>query len=203
MKIIFCLLFAFLMSCSSTAPRRTVSVPGDAGEEAARPAAKAETPAPSTKPEVKPEPSPAKPSRAERPPGEPYAMTVVDSASMGNELRLEKEKLFPEQLAKVQKEKPGKPKKDKKGKKGKKKTYVIPGYRIQVYATTDFKEAERKKGDLRSLLEERVSVDYEAPYYKIRVGDFEKEEDTKKLRRSLADMGYEAGVVKAIVRIKK
>jgi hypothetical protein len=56
---------------------------------------------------------------------------------------------------------------------------------------------------LRSVLEERVSVDYEAPYYKIRVGDFEKEEDTKKLRRALADMGYEAGVVKAIVRIKK
>ena len=199
MKIIFCLLFAFLASCSSTAPRRTVSAPADAGKEAPPPAAGAETPAPSPKPEAKPEPAPAKPSRTGKSSGASYVMTVVDSASMGNELRLEKAKLFPEQLARTQKAKTGKPKKGAKGK----KAYILPGYRIQVYATTDFKEAERKKEDLRSLLEERVSVDYEAPYYKIRVGDFEKEEDTKKLRRTLANMGHEAGVVKSIVRIKK
>jgi cell division protein FtsN len=134
----------------------------------------------------------------------PYALTVVDSASLGNEIVLVREKLLMENGLSSSDAKTAKPDAVKKGKgPSKKKVKILQGYKIQVYATTNFKEAERKKYDLMSSIDKIPSVIYEAPYYKIRMGNFEKEEDAKPLKKQLEELGYDAWIVKSRVRIKK
>ena len=55
-------------------------------------------------------------------------------------------------------------------------------------------------GDLFGV---RVYADYaiyEAPFYKIQVGNFETEEKAKELKKTLADMGYDVSVVPSKIR---
>jgi hypothetical protein len=122
----------------------------------------------------------------------PYQYTRLDSVVAQKEIALSKSKLLMEDDTAVAADGEGSPSRR-----------VTQGYRIQVYATTNYKEAERKKEDLLSTLEEKVYVVYEFPYYKIRVGNFAEENDTRSLKRQLTELGHEAWVVKTKVRLPK
>ncbi|OGJ85015.1 MAG: hypothetical protein A2268_13745 [Candidatus Raymondbacteria bacterium RifOxyA12_full_50_37] len=126
-----------------------------------------------------------------------FHLTAVDSASMGNEILLSTAKIKSENVIEGADQKSnGQELTDKE----KTEFKIVNGFRIQVYATTDFKEAERKKEDLQLGIEDRVYVVYEAPFYKIRVGNFETEAKVKDLKKTLGEMGYETWIVPSKIR---
>lgn len=128
----------------------------------------------------------------------PYVPTLVDSVSQGREIVLTKEKLLSGEDS-SNKSAPG----DSLSGGGSGRYKVMQGFRIQVYATTNFRDAEKKKDDLLSVIEDPVYVDYDPPYYKIRVGNFEKEDQARVLKKTLEEMGNDAWVVQSRVRVLK
>lgn len=91
-----------------------------------------------------------------------------------------------------------------KKKSGKKVLQIISGYRIQVFATTNFETAQKKKKDLEnSDTKSNIYVVYEAPYYKIRLGNFKEKVHTRALLSKLQELGYEAWTIKSKIRIYK
>jgi hypothetical protein len=129
----------------------------------------------------------------------PYRYNEVDSASMGNEIVLTREKLLMED------ENAGKDTSadlTATGEGGSTRYKITQGYRIQAYATTNFKDAEKKKEDLLSVIDDPIYVVYDPPYYKIRAGNFEKEEQAKDLKKVLEEMGNDAWVVQSKVRLR-
>ncbi len=70
-------------------------------------------------------------------------------------------------------------------------------YRVQVFAAKFPQEAYQIADSLKGKFEESIYVEYEAPYYKVRLGDFEKEEDAQKFLKVVRSKGYfESWVVK-------
>lgn len=141
------------------------------------------------------------PLKKEKKAGAPYAYTLVDSASMGNEIVLTPDKLIAESRTPE-----GDSASDQSGdnaSRGGTSVRIMDGFRIQVYATTNYLEAERKKEDLSSSVDDKVYVIYEAPYYKIRVGNFVNEEDAKKLKKVLTEMGHDVSIVKTKIRSRQ
>jgi len=129
----------------------------------------------------------------------PYVYHRIDSASLGNDLVLEESRLVSD--AKIEGTPDSLVGKDSATEISSYK--IVDGFRIQIYATTNFTEAERKKEDLLSALDEKVYVIYDAPYYKIRAGNFEKEENCKKLKKQLLELGFDIYIVKSKIRVKK
>jgi hypothetical protein len=65
------------------------------------------------------------------------------------------------------------------------------GFRIQVLSTTEIDTANAVKTELSNLPEAiGIYVIYDAPYYKVRVGDYLSRPDANSLLRSLIDRGY-------------
>jgi cell division septation protein DedD len=76
-----------------------------------------------------------------------------------------------------------------------------PGYRVQVFATTDPALAEARAGEMRQLFEEQVYVEFEGELFKVRVGDCTNREEAANLRRRALGLGLEgAFIVDARVR---
>jgi len=123
-----------------------------------------------------------------------YSPTLLDSLSAGKELVLTPEKLQVEGVGSVKGD--AVPEATLNGSK------MVQGYRIQVYATTNFKDAEKKKEDLLASLEEPVFVIYEEPFYKIRVGNFTREDEARELKKKLSEMGNDAWIVQSQVRVR-
>lgn len=184
------LLAALFFACTPSPPQRGTGEP-IVDEERPAAAALPEKEAPV----IKPGPG-EKPLKKEKKAGEPYVYTLVDSASMGNEIVLTPDKLIAESRT---------PEADSadNASPGETSVRIVDGFRIQVYATTNYLEAERKKEDLSSSVDDKVYVIYEAPYYKIRVGNFLKEEDAKKLKKVLAEMGHDVSIVKTQIRSRQ
>ena len=68
---------------------------------------------------------------------------------------------------------------------------TIQGYRVQLFSSTDFEEANAKKAEAESLFpEEKFYVVYDAPVYKIRGGNFRTRFDADKLSKRLEKHGY-------------
>lgn len=72
-----------------------------------------------------------------------------------------------------------------------------PGYRVQVGFTNEIDRANSLRDSLASSLpDERTYVVYDAPYYKIRIGNFQDRVDAGRMVKTLVDMGFkEAWVV--------
>jgi len=72
-------------------------------------------------------------------------------------------------------------------------TLTTPGYRIQIFSTTSYLRAnEAYLNSLATILDEPVYLTYDAPYYKIRAGNFIYREDAEnflveKLKRTFPD----------------
>ncbi len=68
---------------------------------------------------------------------------------------------------------------------------AIQGYRVQLFSSTDFEEANAKKAEAQSLFpEEKFYVVYDAPVYKIRGGNFRTRFEADKLSKRLGERGY-------------
>ena len=90
----------------------------------------------------------------------------------------------------------------------------VMGFRLQLYSTTSLDEAERKRDELAAkLLEfeqdaESISLVFDAPYYKIRYGNYLNRNDADLQRSVLQKIGLtDAWVVRdkvtSKVRVKK
>jgi len=73
----------------------------------------------------------------------------------------------------------------------------LSGFRIQIYSTNDLDDAVRAKTSSQASLDSmKVYMVYDAPYYKIRVGDFLAKSDADRAKDSLKERGFsEAWVV--------
>jgi hypothetical protein len=80
------------------------------------------------------------------------------------------------------------------------------GFRVQLHSTTDIDAAQRSLSQLRSRLDSleidpgRIDMGFDAPYYKIRAGDFLTKSGADELREQLREAGVpEAWVVRDMV----
>ena len=68
---------------------------------------------------------------------------------------------------------------------------VVSGFRIQVSFTENIELANQVKNELSPLLpDQQVYVVYEAPYYKVRIGDFLSRPEANLTLRTLTERGY-------------
>lgn len=91
-------------------------------------------------------------------------------------------------------------------------TYVkIPGFRIQVFAGNNQRisksEAYTKESDVKSIFPEMSTyVVYTAPFWRLRVGDFQTFQEAQrmmtKLRAEFPAFGREMSIIKEKVRVK-
>jgi hypothetical protein len=67
---------------------------------------------------------------------------------------------------------------------------VSEGYRVQVLATRYFERADSLAVIMKNTVSDSVYVDFEAPNYKVRIGDFIDRESAESLQQDLVKMGY-------------
>lgn len=79
------------------------------------------------------------------------------------------------------------------------------GYRVLVLTTDNLEEANQIKADVYfSKNADEVYVDFEPPFYKVKVGDFESQKIADDLKFKLNQLGYkEAKVIKDKINIFK
>jgi len=56
----------------------------------------------------------------------------------------------------------------------------VYGYRVQVFATIYKDKAERIRSEVQAQVEYRVYIEEIPPFYKIRIGDFQKREEAER-----------------------
>ena len=64
------------------------------------------------------------------------------------------------------------------------------GYRVQVLATRYFERADSLAVIMKNTVSDSVYVDFEAPNYKVRIGDFIDRDSAESLQQELMKMGY-------------
>ncbi|RKX21555.1 MAG: hypothetical protein DRP51_04035 [Candidatus Zixiibacteriota bacterium] len=76
-------------------------------------------------------------------------------------------------------------------------------YRIQLFTSKEYGPAIREKNIAVEVFDRPVTMDYEVPYYKIRVGNFSTREEAEKYLPAAREAGYKtAWVVRAYVNVK-
>ena len=66
---------------------------------------------------------------------------------------------------------------------------VSEGYRVQVLATRYFERADSLAVIMKNTVSDSVYVDFEAPNYKVRIGDFIDRDSAESLQKELVQMG--------------
>lgn len=80
---------------------------------------------------------------------------------------------------------------------------LIEGYRIQLYSGREQALARKVKTEVESRFQHSVYLVYEAPQYKVRIGDFIERGDAGVLLRELRKAGYrDAWIVRSLVKTK-
>jgi hypothetical protein len=70
-------------------------------------------------------------------------------------------------------------------------TEMAQGFRVQVYSSTDIDTARAKKSEFEAAFPgEWFYLDYHAPSYKLRVGNFMTRFEAERFARTLTDQGY-------------
>ena len=67
---------------------------------------------------------------------------------------------------------------------------VIEGFRIQLFATRDRFNAEKFQIDLGKIYDNKIYVIFEAPNYKVRIGNFIDRNRAEKVRSEFSKKGY-------------
>lgn len=68
---------------------------------------------------------------------------------------------------------------------------TISGFRVQIFLTEDIDEANRVRDSImNSLTEEWAYIIYDAPYYKVRVGNYTDRTAANHMTRRLTDLGF-------------
>ena len=68
--------------------------------------------------------------------------------------------------------------------------FSVEGFRIQLLATQDRFNAEKFQIDLGKIYDKKIYVIFEAPNYKVRVGDFINRKNAEEMRQNLSKKGY-------------
>lgn len=77
-----------------------------------------------------------------------------------------------------------------------KKLVKVNGYRVQILSTDSFDEADNLKLDVHTRLQSTpVYVEFESPYYKVRVGDLVESNHAYDLSDKLKQLGYKNTLV--------
>lgn len=83
----------------------------------------------------------------------------------------------------------------------------INGFRVQIYTTDDLDIAKAKIVIFNELFQpENVKLDFDPPYFKIRLGNLRNKDEAEKFKEKLADMGFRNLMIirsKVIVKIPK
>ena len=66
----------------------------------------------------------------------------------------------------------------------------IEGFRVQVFATQDRNRADELQGELNIKFNEKIYIIFEAPNYKLRVGDFLDRDDAELMRMKLVSSNF-------------
>ena len=83
-------------------------------------------------------------------------------------------------------------------------TITVPGFRVQLFSTTDYYSAISTRNEALTKFTEEIFLDFEQPYYKIRVGNFTDKQKADELRIIARSIGYpEAWVIQTKVTINK
>ncbi|MDZ4806248.1 MAG: SPOR domain-containing protein [Candidatus Eisenbacteria bacterium] len=78
---------------------------------------------------------------------------------------------------------------------------LVDGFRVQLFQSTLLRDAEQFRDAAAARLDRPIYVEYQAPVYRVRAGDFVTREDAETWRNGLAARGYErAEVVPTLVR---
>ncbi|MCK5125977.1 MAG: SPOR domain-containing protein [candidate division Zixibacteria bacterium] len=76
-------------------------------------------------------------------------------------------------------------------------------YRVQIFTSRLFAEASREQALANEIFNQPVHLDYEVPYYKLRVGDFLTREEAENMVSEIRSIGYRsAWVARVVLRIK-
>ena len=70
--------------------------------------------------------------------------------------------------------------------------FIIEGYRVQILATKQLVNAERLQKDLSSILNQKIYIVFEAPNYKVRVGNFIDRNKAEIFRQNIVKKGYQS-----------
>jgi len=70
-----------------------------------------------------------------------------------------------------------------------------PGYRVQIFASSERDRAEAAAAEARRRFTEPVYVEYEAPLYKVRVGDCATRHEADTLKEKAGTQGYDGAWV--------
>lgn len=79
------------------------------------------------------------------------------------------------------------------------------GFRVLVLSTDNIEEANQIKADVNDKVDRNeVYIDFEPPFYKVKVGDFSDQKSADNLRFMLNQLGYkEAKVIKDKINVFK
>ena len=67
---------------------------------------------------------------------------------------------------------------------------IIEGFRVQLLATKEASKAEQLQKGLLGNLNQNIYIVYEAPNYKVRIGDFIDRRKAENLRKEMIKEGY-------------
>jgi hypothetical protein len=77
-------------------------------------------------------------------------------------------------------------------------------YRVQIFTSRLYTEASREKAIAEEIFNLPVYLDYEVPYYKLRVGDFTARGDAEDMLPEIKAIGYRnAWVARVMLRIQE
>lgn len=66
----------------------------------------------------------------------------------------------------------------------------VPGYRVQIFASSTQNGAEQVASEARFKFTEQIYVEFDPPYYKVRLGDYRNRADAEILREKAKSLGY-------------
>jgi hypothetical protein len=86
---------------------------------------------------------------------------------------------------------------------GKNVTGTTDGFRVQVVATDNIEEANQTRSEIYSkTANKEVYINFEPPFYKVKVGDFTSRQDAEDLKFMFNQLGYkEARIVQETVNL--
>ena len=70
-------------------------------------------------------------------------------------------------------------------------TTTTPGYRVQVLSTDDLQKANELKSELYLKINQKnIYLEFEPPFYKVKIGDFINQQEANNLKFKLNQLGY-------------
>ena len=77
------------------------------------------------------------------------------------------------------------------------------GYRVQLFSTTDYHAALEFRDNAGLSITDNVYLDYEQPYYKVRVGNYADQESAEEAKMAARDLGFrDAWVIRTRILLK-